>query len=606
MIMLENLGEWKRDRSCAELGAGDDGQAVTLAGWVQKRRDHGALVFIDLRDRSGICQVVIDGGENPDLAEQLKAVRSEWVLAIRGSVRMRPEDMRNADMPSGDVEVLAAEVRILNSSLTPPFPIETFQDAEVSDDLRFRFRFLDLRRREMQERVAFRHRAVLAVRDFLGDQGFLEIETPLLIRSTPEGARDYVVPSRLQPGQFYALPQSPQLYKQLLMVAGYEKYFQIARCLRDEDLRGDRQPEHTQIDMEMSFLDEDEIFGIVENMLQAVFEKVMGRELDTPFLRLTYREAMDRFGSDKPDLRFGLELVDLGEVAGASDFNAFKGVLESGGRVKGIRVPGGAGFSRKEIEALEAVAKTYRAKGLAWLKLGDDGLTGGVSKFFAGVADDLIAAAGLESGDLLLMVGDAGETAATAMGAVRSALGEKLGLAKGGEFRFLWVHRFPLFERESEDEEWQAMHHLFTMPEAEDMEYLESDPGRVRGQLYDLVCNGVELASGSIRIHRRDIQEQVMSVVGIGKEDAERRFGFLLKAFDYGAPPHGGLAIGLDRFLMVLDGGQSIRDYIAFPKTLQAKSLMVECPSPLDPEQLAELHLEVRSPAEEGPAGENG
>ncbi len=594
--MFENLGDWKRSGACASLSASDEGTEVILTGWVQRRRDHGALVFIDLRDRSGVCQVVVDG-EDVALAEQLKSVRSEWVLAVKGRVRLRPEEMRNADMASGEVEVLAGAVKILNHSQTPPFPIETFQESEVGDDLRFKYRFLDLRRREMQERMAFRHRVVLAVRDHLDELGFLEIETPLLIRSTPEGARDYVVPSRLQPGLFYALPQSPQLYKQLLMVGGYEKYFQIARCLRDEDLRGDRQPEHTQIDMEMSFVDEEEIFAVVEGMLGSVFGKVMGRELPSSFPRMTYREAMDRYGSDKPDLRFGLELVDLSEAAAASEFKAFRSVLDAGGSVRGIRVPGGARFSRREIEELEASAKTYRAKGLAWMKCDEGGLTGGVSKFFGGAAGEaLVAATGLVAGDLLVMVGDQGEVTCTALGAVRVALGSKLDLIEAGEFHFLWVHRFPLFEQNEEGGEWQAMHHLFTMPDDEDIEYLDSDPGRVRGQLYDLVCNGVELASGSIRIHRRDLQERVMAVVGIDKEDAERRFGFLLGAFDYGAPPHGGLAIGLDRFLMVLNGGDSIRDYIAFPKTLQAKSLMVESPSPLDPEQLRELNLSVDPP----------
>ncbi|MCB1161099.1 MAG: aspartate--tRNA ligase [Candidatus Latescibacteria bacterium] len=587
------MGDWKRSDACAALGAADEGREVILTGWVHRRRDHGGLVFMDLRDRSGLCQVVVDG-EAESLRESLRPVRSEWVLAVRGTVRLRPADMRNAELPSGDVEVLVAELRVLNSSLTPPFPIDSFQESEVSDDLRLKYRYLDLRRREMLARMEFRHRVTLAVREFLSGEGFLEIETPLLIRSTPEGARDYVVPSRLQPGHFYALPQSPQLYKQLLMVAGYEKYFQIARCLRDEDLRGDRQPEHTQIDMEMSFATEDMVFDVVERLLGSIFRGVMGRELETPFLRLSYREAMDRFGSDKPDLRFALELTDLGDVAARSSFQAFKGVLEAGGSVKGLRVPGGASFSRKDIEALEGAAKTYRAKGLAWMKRGAEGLSGGVAKFFEGeTGEALIRAAGLEEGDLLLMVADQGEVPCIAMGAVRSALGAKLGLTAGGEFRFLWVHRFPMFEQDEETGNWEAMHHLFTMPAPEDLEFLESDPGRVHGQLYDLVCNGVELASGSIRIHRRDIQERVMAVVGIDKDEAERRFGFLLGAFDYGAPPHGGIAPGMDRLLMVLDGGQSIRDYIAFPKTLQGKSLMVGSPAPLDSRQLEELHLRV-------------
>jgi aspartyl-tRNA synthetase len=590
--VLENLADWKRTHVCAALRREHDGQEVLLMGWVHRRRDHGGLAFIDLRDRSGVCQVVVDS-EDPALLEKVKDVRSEYVLALRGQVRLRPAGMRNPDLPTGEVEVLVSELRVLNASLTPPFPIESAVQDEASEDLRFRYRFLDLRRPEMQRRMAFRHRVVLAARRFLDSEGFLEIETPLLIRSTPEGARDYVVPSRLHPGRFYALPQSPQLYKQLLMVAGYDKYFQMARCLRDEDLRGDRQPEHTQIDMEMSFATEDMIFDVVERMLAAVFDAVMERPLALPFQRLDYTEAMARFGTDKPDLRFDLELMDLGEIAGATEFRAFRGVLEAGGCVKGLRVPGGAAFSRREIEVLEDLAKHFGAKGLAWLKRDESGLAGGVAKFFGGVADVLQAATGLSAGDLLLMVGDAGLTAATALGAVRTRLGETLALTDPGDFRFLWVHRFPLFERDEDTGGWRAMHHLFSMPMEEDMDRLETDPGSVRGQLYDLVCNGVELASGSIRIHRRDIQERVMAVVGIDRQEAQRRFGFLLGAFDYGAPPHGGIAPGLDRILMVLDGGSSIRDYIAFPKTLRGTSPMVDAPAPIDEAQLRELHLRI-------------
>jgi aspartyl-tRNA synthetase len=543
---------------------------------------------MDLRDSSGICQLVFQDEGDLRVAE----IRSEWVIAVRGTVRLRPEGMRNADMPSGDVEVLVSELKVLNESLTPPFPIENFHQGEVSEDLRLQYRYLDLRRKEMQERIRFRHRLVLAVRNYLSEQGFREIETPMFIRSTPEGARDYVVPSRVHPGKFYALPQSPQLYKQLLMVAGYEKYFQLARCFRDEDLRGDRQPEHTQIDMEMSFVTEDDVFEVIEGMLHSVFREVLDRDLEIPFPRMSFHEVMDLYGSDKPDLRFGLELMDLGEIAADCEFQAFRSVMESGGAVRGIRVPQGATFSRKEIEGLEKAAKTYRAKGLAWMKQEEGAFKGGVSKFFEGeIADRLRTATGMEDGDLLLMVADRWETSCSAMGAVRNQLARKLDLIVRGEFRFLWVHRFPMFEQVEDSGEWRAMHHLFTMPRPEDMEYLDSDPGRVHGQLYDLVCNGVELASGSIRIHRRDLQEKVMSVVGIDREEAQKRFGFLLGAFDYGAPPHGGIAPGLDRLLMVLDGGDSIRDYIAFPKTLQAKSLMVDSPSEISGEQWKELHI---------------
>ncbi len=593
--MLDHQGDWKKSHGCGNLRASDEGGEVILMGWVHRRREHGGLAFVDLRDSSGICQVVFQEA----MSDRVRELGAEWVVALRGKVNLRPEEMRNADMPSGDVEILVEEMRILNESLTPPFPIESFHQGEVGEDLRLKYRYLDLRRRDMQDRMTFRHNVVLEVRDFLSSQGFREIETPMFIRSTPEGARDYVVPSRVHPGMFYALPQSPQLYKQLLMVAGYEKYFQMARCFRDEDLRGDRQPEHTQIDMEMSFVTEDEIFDVVERMLESVFKNVMGQELKVPFDRMSFQEVMDLYGSDKPDLRFGLELSDLSEACAQSEFKAFTGVVEAGGVVKGLCVPGGASFSRKEIEELEKSAKTYHAKGLAWMKVDEGGLAGGVSKFFGGGAgESIVKMLKAGAGDLILMVGDEWETAATAMGAVRNALGRKLDLIKPDDFRFLWVHKFPLFGWDEEKKAFEAMHHLFTLPLDEDLEYLDSDPGKVRGQLYDLVCNGVELASGSIRIHRRDIQEKVMAVVGIDKAEAERRFGFLLGAFDYGAPPHGGIAPGLDRLLMVLDGGDSIRDYIAFPKTLQAKSLMVDSPAPIDEEQLRELSIEIRK--EEG------
>jgi len=589
--VLDHLGDWKKSQGCGTLRAADKGAKVTLMGWVHRRREHGGLAFVDLRDSSGLCQAVFQEA----MSERVRELGAEWVVALRGELRMRPEGMRNPEMPSGDVELLVEQMRVLNKSRTPPFPIESFHQGEVGEDLRLKYRYLDLRRRDMQDRMTFRHEVALQLRRFLSGEGFREIETPLLIRSTPEGARDYVVPSRVHPGKFYALPQSPQLYKQLLMVAGYEKYFQLARCLRDEDLRGDRQPEHTQIDMEMSFVTEDDVFDLVERMLQSVFREVMGRELPAPFSRMSFREAMDRYGSDKPDLRFGLELADLSEACAGAEFKAFRSVVEAGGVVKGLRVPAGAGFSRKEIEELERSAKAFRAKGLAWMKVAAGAPTGGVSKFFAGeTGETILRTLEAEDGDLILMVGDAWEIAAQALGAVRKALGLKLNLIEPDAFRFLWVHEFPLFEWNAELERWEAMHHLFSMPLDEDLSRLDDDPGKVRGQLYDLVCNGVELASGSIRIHRRDIQEKVMAVVGIDEEEAEKRFGFLLGAFDYGAPPHGGIAPGLDRLLMVLDGGDSIRDYIAFPKTLQAKSLMVDAPTSIEGKQLEELSIEIR------------
>ena len=585
----EQEGTALRTHRCGEVSAALVGQTVSVAGWAARVRNLGGVVFVDLRDRYGELQVVCRDGEPLAMAGDFKL---ESVLAFTGEVRRRPEGMVNPDKATGEVELVARSAVILNGCAPLPFQLD--QADRAGEELRLKYRYIHLRRPDMLRNLEIRHRAAQAARRYLSDRGFLEVETPLLIRTTPEGARDYVVPSRIHHGQFYALPQSPQLYKQILMAGGVDRYFQLARCLRDEDLRKDRQPEHTQIDLEMSFVGEDEIFDVVERMLATVFDKAMDRELPTPFPRMSFHEAMDLYGSDKPDLRFALEMVDLGEIAAVSEFQAFRSVVEGGGVVRGLRVPGASGFSRKEIEELEKAAKTYRAKGLAWMKVGDEGLTGGVSKFFGGAVEArLREALSLESGDLVLMVGDRWETACQSLGAVRSALGKKLGLIAEGEFKFLWVHRFPLFEWDEDKERWQAMHHLFTMPCPEDFEHLESDPGKVHGQLYDLVCNGVELASGSIRIHRRDIQERVMAVVGIDKEEAQERFGFLLGAFDFGAPPHGGIAPGLDRLLMVLDGGDSIRDYIAFPKTLQAKSLMVDAPAPIGEDQLRELGLRI-------------
>jgi aspartyl-tRNA synthetase len=503
-------------------------------------------------------------------------------------------------MPTGEVELLAKELKVLSSSATLPFMIEDATTA--SEELRLKYRYLDLRRPSLARNIILRHEFINGIRQHLHARGFLEIETPLLTKSTPEGARDYVVPCRTQHGKFYALPQSPQIYKQLLMVAGFDKYFQIARCLRDEDLRADRQPEHTQIDIEMSFPAMETIFALVEGMFSEVFGAVAGIKLQTPFPRLTYHEAMRRFGSDKPDLRYGLELADIGAVAAKSDFIVFKSALEAKGAVKGIRVPAGAAWSRKDIDALTELAKVYGAKGLAWAKvpstpLGNQAetlLEGPIAKFFAGeLGAELIAAMQAKSGDLLLFVADKPAVVAAALGALRVECAKRLNLIPQGTFQLAWITDFPMFHHNEEEQRWEAEHHMFTMPREEHLEFLESDPGRVLGQLYDLVGNGAELASGSIRIHRRDIQERVMKVVGLSPEDAQRKFGFLLDAFDYGAPPHGGIAPGIDRLLAMLAGSDSIRDVIAFPKSTSGSGLMESCPSAVDDKQLKELHLKI-------------
>jgi aspartyl-tRNA synthetase len=588
---MESMGELKRTHPTGTVTRADAGRAVTVMGWVHKVRDHGGVLFVDLRDFSGILQVVFHPGEVPaDVMEKAWELSREYVVGVQGLLAVRPEEMRNPALATGEVELKATDLRILNTARTPPFPIE--DEVEASEDLRLKYRYLDLRRATLQESLRLRNRVTLEVRRYLNGEGFCEIETPMLVRPTPEGARDYLVPARLHPGKFYALPQSPQIYKQILMVAGFDRYFQLARCLRDEDLRADRQPEHTQIDIEMSFIREDDVFHLVEGMIRHVFREVLSVDTPTPFPRITFRESMNRFGTDKPDTRFDLEMVDLTEIAAASQFQVFRGAAEAGGAVKGLRVPGGATKSRKDITDLEEFAKTYGAKGLAWAKVADGGvLEGGVAKFLDAAAVGSLL--GATTGDLLLFVADARwEVACKSLGAVRSALGEPLIAGREKEFNFLWVREFPLFDR-NDDGSWTPAHHIFSMPMEEHLQYLESDPGKVHAQLYDLVCNGVEMASGSIRIHRRDIQERVMKVIGLTHEEAEQRFGFLLEAFQYGAPPHGGIAPGLDRLIMVMTGRRSIRDVIAFPKTQSASSLMDGCPAEVDPRDVRDLHLKI-------------
>lgn len=583
----------QRTHHCAELRADHAGTEAILNGWVHRTRDHGGLRFIDVRDWRGMTQVVV-GDDAPDSVAAVAAeLKSEYCVAIRGIVHERPETMRNPDLATGAIEVRAVEIVVLSVSATPPFVID--EVSEARDDLRLKYRYLDLRSFSMQRKLRLRHTVLQATRAFLSAQGFVEIETPTLIRSTPEGARDFLVPSRLHPGRFYALPQSPQLFKQILMVSGFDRYFQIAHCFRDEDARGDRQIEHSQIDIEMSFVRKEDVFAVVEGLIAAIFRAGLGIELETPFRRLTYHDAMNTYGSDRPDLRFALELVDFTAIGRTGRFGVFTQVAESGGVIKALRVPGAAGYSRKRIEELEAVAKTYGARGLAWMKVAGPTeapvLEGGIAKFFVDRSDAVLAATAAEPGDLLLFVADRWRVAATAAGAVRARLGADLGLAGDG-FRFAWVVDFPLFEWDEEHQAWAAAHHMFTMPQARYLDTLESDPGAVTGELYDLVGNGLELASGSIRIHDAELQERIFRIVGFSREEARRRFGFLLDAFAYGPPPHGGIAPGLDRLVMLMAGEDSIREVIAFPKTVTGASPMDDAPGAVDAAQLAELGLQ--------------
>jgi aspartyl-tRNA synthetase len=581
----------KRTATCGELDKGSIGKRVTLNGWVHRHRDHGGIRFIDLRDRYGLTQVVIDA----DAAEELKSaageVRFEFCVAVEGTVRPRPEDMVNPHLATGAVEIAAERLEILSRCTTLPFMIEETSDAR--EELRFKYRFLDLRSFSMQRKIALRNAVTYAAREYLQGRGFYEIETPTLIRSTPEGARDFLVPSRLHPGRFYALPQSPQIYKQLLMVSGFDRYFQIAHCFRDEDARGDRQIEHTQIDLEMSFVSKDDVFEVVEGMFGHIFRKAAGRELSLPFPRLAHDEAMNRYGSDKPDLRFALELQDFAPLARKGEFGIFREIAASGGTVKALVAPGCGGFSRREIDELEEAARVYGAKGLAWMKLTDGGLEGGVSKFYSPLTAELRDALGAKPGDLVLMVGAEWRKACLSLGAVRNLLARKLELARPGEFALCWIVDFPLFEWNEEENKWDPSHHVFTMPQEQYLSDLEKDPGAVKGDLYDLVCNGTELASGSIRIHYPELQQRVFNIIGLPEEEAQRRFGFLLEAFQYGPPPHGGIAPGLDRLVMLLAGESSIREVIAFPKNTAGVSLMDDCPAPVDEKQLQELHIRV-------------
>ena len=585
--------EMQRTDYCGQLTEEAIGKSVTLKGWVQKRRDLGGLIFVDMRDRSGIVQIVF----NPDLSkialETAEKIRSEYVIEVQGKVVERQDNQKNDKVATGAIEVHVDTVEIINEAKTPPFMIE--EDTDVNEELRLKYRYLDLRRPQLARVFKMRSDVTKTVRNFLDEEGFLEVETPILTKSTPEGARDYLVPSRVHEGEFYALPQSPQLFKQMLMVSGFDRYYQIARCFRDEDLRADRQPEFTQIDMEMSFMSIEEIIELNERLMKKVMKDVKGIDIETPFKRLPYDEAMGRFGSDKPDTRFGMELQNVSELVKDSSFKVFAGAVESGGQVKAINVEGNAdNFSRKDIDALGEFAARHGAKGLAWLKVDAEGLKGPIAKFFEGeAATALMHALKAKDGDLLLFVADKKSVVADALGALRSKLGKDLGMIDETKFNFLWVTDWPLFEYDEEEGRFYAAHHPFTMPA--DVEQLESDPTAVKAQAYDLVLNGYELGGGSLRIYKRDIQEKMFKALGFTEEEAREQFGFLLDAFEYGTPPHGGIAFGLDRIVMLLSGSTNLRDTIAFPKTASASCLLTEAPSTVDTTQLNELGISINA-----------
>lgn len=581
----------KRTVTCGQLRSSDVGNKVTLNGWVHRHRDFGTIKFIDLRDRYGLTQVVVDADAPAELKELAAELKFEYCIAVEGVVRSRPKDMVNPKMPTGEVEVKAERLSILSRCATLPFMIDERSDAR--EELRFKYRFLDLRSFSMQRKIQLRNDATYAAREHLIGQGFYEIETPTLIRSTPEGARDFLVPSRLHRGKFYALPQSPQIYKQLLMVSGFDKYFQIAHCFRDEDARGDRQIEHTQIDVEMSFVGKEDVFAVVEGMMHNIFRRTLHIEIPLSFPRLTYDEAMNRYGSDKPDLRCELELQDFAGLAERGEFQVFRQVLAEGGAVKALVAPGCSEYSRKQITELEETAKIYGAKGLAWMKVTDSGLEGGISKFYDALQQEVVKTLGAKSGDLIFLVGSESKKACLSLGAVRSQLAKELNLYDQGQFHFCWIIDFPLFEWNEEEEKWDPAHHMFTMPQESYIPELEKDPGAVKGDLYDLVCNGTELGSGSIRVHDPELQSRIFSIVGLPQQEARRRFGFLLDAFEYGPPPHGGIALGLDRLVMLLAGEQSIREMIVFPKNTVGQSLMDDCPAEVDAVQLEELHIRI-------------
>ena len=580
-----------RTNYCATLTLADVGKQVTLNGWIQKRRNLGALIFCDLRDRSGLIQIVFDENIPKELFDQADQLRSEYVVGVVGTVRER--SAKNAEMATGSIEVFVEQMVVYSEADTPPIYIK--DDDHVSEELRLKYRYLDLRKTKMQNNLAFRHRIAMSARNFFSEEGFLEVETPMLIKPTPEGARDYVIPSRVNTGMFYALPQSPQMFKQILMVSGLDRYFQIARCFRDEDLRADRQPEFTQIDLEMSFVDEDGVIEIQEKFLKKLFRNVMGVELQTPFPRYTYEEAMNRFGSDKPDTRFGYELVDLSALVTQCRFPVFTNALEAGGSVRGINITGGADlFSRKEIDKLTDQIKHYGAKGLVWIKVTEQEVSSSINKFFdEQEMAELVRAFDGQVGDMILIVADKNKVVFDALGYLRREIAGRLGLLDNNQYNLLWVVDFPLYEYDEEEDRYYAMHHPFTSPKLSDLDLLDKEPAKVKARAYDIVMNGVELGGGSIRIHDRTLQKKMFEILGLSDEEADRKFGFLLEAFKYGTPPHGGLAYGLDRLVMLLSGEQSIREVIAFPKNQAAVDVMSEAPSLISQDQLDELCISL-------------
>ena len=597
--MAESMIGLKRSHRCTEVTKAEIGSTVTLMGWVQKSRNKGGIVFVDLRDRSGIMQIIFENGEIDEQGfEKAGRLRSEFVIAVKGHVEARSGAV-NPNLPTGEIEVRATELRILSEAETPPFPIE--ENSKTRDEVRLKYRYLDLRRPDLQRNMMLRSQVSTLVRQFLAKEGFLEIETPTLIKSTPEGARDYLVPSRVHPGSFYALPQSPQIFKQLLMCSGYDRYFQLARCYRDEDLRADRQPEFTQIDMELSFVDVEDVLDVNERMLAFLFKEVLGVEVQLPIQRMTWIDAMNRFGSDKPDLRFGMELTDVSEVVKDCEFAVFKGALEQGGSVRGINAKGQGAMPRKKIDKLVEFAKGYGAKGLAYIAIGEDGT---VKSSFAKFMKEeemaaLITAMDGQNGDLLLFAADKTKLVWDVLGALRLELAKQMELLDKNEYRFVWITEFPLLEWSEEEERFMAMHHPFTMPMEEDLQYLDTDPGRVRAKAYDIVLNGNEIGGGSVRIFQDDIQSKMFEVIGFTPEEAQKQFGFLLDAFKYGGPPHAGLAYGLDRLVMLMAKVDSIREVIAFPKVKDASCLMSEAPDVVDEKQLEELGIAIRETTEE-------
>ncbi|SDW66379.1 aspartyl-tRNA synthetase [Marininema mesophilum] len=583
-----------RTHTCGELDKHHVGETITINGWVQKRRDLGGLIFLDIRDRSGIVQVVCNPEHAPVASEIAEKVRSEYVLAVRGQVVSRAETTVNTKMKTGRIEIFAEELEIINEAKTPPFAVE--DDIEVDETIRLKHRYIDLRRPTMQRTLTLRHQAMQIIRGFLSDHDFIEVETPMLTKSTPEGARDYLVPSRVHEGEFFALPQSPQIFKQLLMVSGMERYFQIVRCFRDEDLRADRQPEFTQVDIEASFIEPETFLSMMEEMVAKLCERTIGLKVSTPFERLTYREAMNRFGSDRPDLRFGMELVDLSEIVKESGFGVFASTVAGGGRVRAINVKGQAGWSRKQIDEWGAEAQQLGAKGLAWLSVKEEGAKGPVAKFLNETEwHDIMKATEAETGDVLFFIADQPKKSAEVLGELRVRLANSLGLIPKDVFKFAWVTEFPLVSYDEQADRWFAEHHPFTSPMDEDLPLLETDPGKVRAKAYDMVLNGYELGGGSQRIHRREVQEAMFRTLGFTKEQAKEEFGFLLDAFEYGAPPHGGVAFGLDRLVMLLTGRSNLRDTIAFPKTASASCLLTQAPSSVEESQLRELHISIRN-----------